>query len=173
MFTSSHQREVDLQRRSYIDHILRSPARLTTLRRFGLVFLRYPGWLGPVPRGSESRHMTVESRFIVPIRVECLQQPPAMARPPGSISAQAAFLPIAGTLRRAAIYIILSPHPNLPFFSPDQSQAAIIDNPSLSTTTLRHSIGSEVVRTSEIRVSTRFTICTIYTATEDVQPKRQ
>jgi hypothetical protein len=105
-------------------------------------FLRYSGWLGPVPRGSKSRHMTLGHVLSCPMRVECLQDPPAMARLPGQILAQAAFLPVAGTLGHAAVYITLPPpiQTFLPSFL-NQLQAARIDNPAISTTTTHDSIG--------------------------------
>ena len=99
------------------------------------------GWV-QFPRGSESRHMTVESRLFVPIRVECLQQHPCHLASPKPALCSGRVLPGTGNLRRAAIYIKLPP-PSKPFLLSllIQFQAASIDNPSVSTTTLHDNIG--------------------------------
>jgi hypothetical protein len=78
-------------------------------------FLRNPGRLGPVSPGAANQpHVGPRSHFrghvlSRPMRDECLQRPSAKARLPGSKSAQAVFLPVAGTPRPRCSYITAHP----------------------------------------------------------------
>jgi hypothetical protein len=97
------------------------PAVPPSPRRFGLA--AHPGSLDPVPQDERipAHDRGVSHVYSCPIRVECMHETPAVARPPGKKLCSGRVLPGCRQNFAVLLYNLCSALPNLPLFLPEMS----------------------------------------------------